>query len=114
VNAAFPLALLAAAWCAAAAGAGVPAVVEIPSRVGQVTFAHAPHAGIGCLDCHHTGVEQGCRACHTATATSARARREAFHGSCIGCHLADLKAGKTTGPVKRCSACHVSPSRPAP
>jgi len=114
VNAALPLALLAAAWCAAAAGAGVPAVVEIPSRAGQVTFAHAPHAEIGCQDCHHTGVIQGCRHCHTATSTTARTSREAFHGSCIGCHLADLKVGKTTGPAKRCSACHAQDRRAAP
>ncbi|MBI5613151.1 MAG: cytochrome c3 family protein [Gammaproteobacteria bacterium] len=108
------LALLAAAWCAAAAGAGVPAVVDIPSRAGAVTFAHAPHAQIGCTDCHHTGVEQGCRACHTATSTAARTGREAFHASCIGCHLKDLKAGAKTGPAKRCSACHVQPQRPSP
>lgn len=109
------LALLSATWFAAAAGAGVPAVVDIPSRVGAVAFTHARHAEIGCLDCHHTGgVEQGCRACHTATATSARPSREAFHGACIGCHLVDLKAGKATGPAKRCGACHVPPRQPAP
>lgn len=110
------LALLTATWFAAAAGAGVPAVVDIPSRVGAVAFTHARHAEIGCLDCHHTGgVEQGCRACRTATATRARPSREAFHDACIGCHLTDLKAGRAaTGPAKRCSACHVPPRQSAP
>ncbi len=109
------LVLLSAAWAVAAAGAGVPAVVDIPSRVGAVAFSHARHTEIGCSDCHHTGsVEQGCRACHTATSTTAPTSREAFHAACIGCHLTDLKAGAKAGPAKRCSACHVQPRRPAP
>jgi hypothetical protein len=103
--------LLWAICCAPAvpAGAGVPAVIEIPSRAGAVTFAHTAHVAIGCRDCHHTSrgaVEQGCRACHTATATAARTSREAFHDACVGCHLKELKAGNTAGPAKRCSACH--------
>lgn len=89
------------------------AAMELPSPIGAVPFDHRAHAareGANCAVCHHTStgtdVAVACRQCHQPSAGFAPDRRDAFHGSCIGCHDTLQRTKKTTGPVKRCSGCH--------
>jgi len=94
--------------------------INLPAKLGAVTFDHERHAGepgAACATCHHpsrpqkplASENQACRDCHTAPAvppmkTSLQA---AFHdpkgaaGTCIDCHK------KKGGPAPlKCLECH--------
>jgi predicted CXXCH cytochrome family protein len=83
-------------------------------------FEHRAHTTVGCTTCHHNFVTRGlgamsCLACHKAWGTSETRRIDVvFHGFCTGCHRDRRAAGRKSGPVKACAACHVrlSGSRP--
>ena len=93
------------------------AVIEFPSRLGTVTFAHKAHAGlknVTCQTCHHTYPDKSpeirsCRSCHTADAKDAPTTREVFHLRCRGCHEYTVESGDKAGPLK-CKLCHVKAS----
>ena len=91
-------------------------VIPIEARNGTVTFAHERHAqleGVECATCHHgwegEGAPAPCGDCHTSSSTEAPKAMKAHHDLCKGCHAAMGKAGKKTGPVKPCKACHSQP-----
>jgi hypothetical protein len=97
-----------------------PAMAEtlmLPSRAGEVPFSHRPHFGGegDCVVCHHESRPparmQPCRDCHDGPDGSVLSARDAFHGSCIGCHHRLLRAGQDTGPARRCSGCHAPSGR---
>jgi predicted CXXCH cytochrome family protein len=75
-----------------------------------LTFAHADHRSVNCIDCHHNFADttgQGpCLACHRSTPALAAALEVEFHDLCRGCHVRTRRAGNDAGPVRRCSECH--------
>lgn len=103
--------------------AGIPeipadkAVIEFPSKLGTVSFAHKAHAGlknVTCRTCHHTYPDQtqsiqDCHDCHGPEAKDAPKAKEAFHLRCRGCHEYTVEAGDKAGPLK-CKLCHLKPS----
>lgn len=104
------LLLFSLAMLAGELAAGVPGLLEIGSRAGNVPFSHDEHAAVECEVCHHTSpgirIKRPCRDCHTADSKLPRRSPEAFHDHCIACHLDLKKARQATGPAKRCSGCH--------
>lgn len=75
-----------------------------------LTFAHADHRTVNCIDCHHNFSDttgQGlCLDCHRSTPELAAALEVQFHTLCRGCHVRTRQAGNDAGPVRRCSDCH--------
>ena len=89
--------------------------LELP----PVTFSHDRHTAAlakeqkGCGTCHLT--EKGkLSLSYMGTGTAAPgALKDIYHASCIGCHQADVAAGKSSGPLDGfCRDCHNA--RPAP
>ncbi|MFW5722281.1 MAG: cytochrome c3 family protein [Desulfohalobiaceae bacterium] len=96
---------------------------EVSATQSPVNFSHEIHAALECVDCHHTwsgsGPVAGCtsQGCHdlfmpetTEDKRSSAYYFNAFHSrtsqvSCVGCHGANKKAGKPSGPVA-CNECH--------
>lgn len=96
---------------------------EVAATQAAVNFSHEKHAALECVDCHHTwngsGPVAGCtsQGCHdlfmpetSEDKRSAAYYFNAFHSrtsqvSCVGCHGANKKAGKPSGPVA-CNECH--------
>ncbi len=69
----------------------------------SVDFAHDIHIQKveDCKTCHHYGVGTGtCADCHGGD-SRARSKKDAFHGSCRGCHVKEGVSKK-----KDCGFCH--------
>lgn len=102
-------------------------VIEHPKIFGKlqrppVHFPHEKHSEMypNCTECHHNyeyrsgvktnvwaGEGQECSECHGAEQSGKKpALREAFHGSCTGCHRTLAREGKKHGP-STCGECHV-------
>ncbi len=81
------------------------------SPVDHARFAHADHTNFVCTTCHHnftdrTGTEN-CISCHKKLTTSEKMRVDRlFHAFCGDCHRREIQAGRKSGPVDRCAACH--------
>ena len=92
-------------------------------RRPPVDFAHEKHAESladdGCGRCHHTpnaetgrlvyieGEELSCKECHGShKEDNIPALREAFHGSCTGCHRHQIKSGNPKSGPTTCGGCH--------
>ncbi|MBW1692085.1 MAG: cytochrome C3 subunit A [Deltaproteobacteria bacterium] len=91
-------------------------------RKGAVKFNHKKHAvdyKVACTECHHVYKEgknvykegdpvQKCSACHDAVKSKGKVKKLilAYHKNCQGCHKKLEKAGKKTGPTKKCNDCH--------
>lgn len=91
-------------------------------KKGPVKLTHKKHAvdyKIACTECHHVFKEgknvfkegdpvQKCSACHDPVKSEGKVKKLmlAFHRNCQGCHKALDKAGKPTGPTKKCNDCH--------
>ena len=92
-------------------------------RRPDVIFTHEIHAEsleeTGCGVCHHTpddktdqlvyieDDERACKECHgLQKEDSTPALREAFHGSCAGCHRNQIKAGNLKSGPTTCGGCH--------
>ncbi len=80
-------------------------------EAAAVTFQHKAHAmdrGIQCIQCHHNMQQVGtppCASCHKLVQEGeARAREQAYHDSCLGCHR-EPPRGAT--PPTECEQCHV-------
>lgn len=96
-------------------------VIQFPSKLGDVTFAHYKHASLSitqCTTCHHkhqpTDTEmKPCHDCHKhkakeASDAGAPKTKIALHTRCIGCHEYTVASGVPAGPVKKkCKLCHV-------
>lgn len=100
-----------------------PPVVLKGSPMGGVRLDHKIHqeAGATCDSCHHESrpempmkaANQKCSDCHTKAAKPPMKTmyRAAFHdpmaksGTCIDCHVKNLKAGNKKVPTK-CNECH--------
>jgi len=84
--------------------AGVPPVITIPSKQGNVTFRHLDHqvrTRGDCLRCHHEGAGvHSCGSCHDGK--TARIARDSVHTMCRGCHN---EKGNEASPLG-CDGCH--------
>jgi hypothetical protein len=89
------------------------------SKLGTVTFLHKMHSqldNVECKVCHHTyegdGQPEPCHHCHVSKPEDDKPKRiKAFHTRCQGCHQYTADIGRKAGPVKKCTLCHVKPSR---
>jgi hypothetical protein len=92
-------------------------------RRPDVKFSHEIHAQsleeTGCGVCHHTpddktdqlvyieDDERLCKECHgLEKESSTPALREAFHGSCTGCHRNPIKTDNLKNGPTTCGGCH--------
>jgi hypothetical protein len=84
----------------AAVAADAPGMVTYESKMGNVSFDHDKHKGLGeCSVCHHTGDQVGCKTCHGVDAKAPNAKK-AYHKQCKDCH-------KEQGGPTKCKGCHV-------
>ena len=81
-----------------------------------LTFAHADHDDVSCLDCHHNFVDDTgsglCIDCHKQDAELGPLIEEQFHNLCRDCHVAKTLEGEDSGPVRQCKACHTPDTAP--
>ena len=91
-------------------------------KKGPVKLTHKKHTvdyKIACTDCHHVFKDgknvfkegdpvQKCSECHDAKKSQGKVKKLmlAYHKNCQGCHKGLEKAGKKTGPTKKCNDCH--------
>ena len=97
------------------------AVIQFNTKLGDVTFAHAKHAGLSitqCVTCHHKmmpedTVVKPCHECHMhKSEENAPKTKKAFHTRCTGCHEYTIAGGQHAGPVKKkCRLCHIKPPK---
>ena len=87
-----------------------------------VPFTHKKHSmdyKLACTDCHHhyeggkNVFKEGdkvkkCIECHDMKKNQGKVKKimTAFHNNCRDCHKDAAKAGKPTGPTKKCADCH--------
>jgi len=93
-------------------------------RRPQVSFSHEIHSETleeeGCGICHHVqddqtgklvyveGEELSCLECHAQQKDNhTPALREAFHGSCTGCHRRLIKNSNPKAGPTTCGGCHI-------
>ncbi|MFW6147910.1 MAG: cytochrome c3 family protein [Thermodesulfobacteriota bacterium] len=114
------------------AGVGILVATDAPDKVtlgsgfdklrkAAVEFDHKKHvdAQLACTQCHHVYEDgknvwkegdpvQKCSACHDPEESKGNVKKLmlAFHTNCMGCHKEMDKAGKTTGPTRKCNDCH--------
>lgn len=81
-----------------------------------LTFAHADHQEVNCVDCHHEFVDATprgpCLECHAEDPAVAHLLETQFHDLCRGCHVERLAAGLAAGPTRACAACHTADEAP--
>ena len=115
-------------------GVGVLIAADCPDEVsihsdafkthkkGPVNLSHKEHNmdyKIACAECHHVYKDgknvlkegdpiQKCAECHDPVKSEGKVKKLmlAYHKNCQGCHKGLEKAGKTTGPTKKCNDCH--------
>ena len=91
-------------------------------KKGPVTLSHKKHNvdyKIACAECHHVyeggknvykegDPVQACSECHDPVTSEGKVKKLmlAYHKNCQGCHKALEKAGKPTGPTRKCNDCH--------
>ena len=91
-------------------------------KKGSVKFSHTKHHAdykIACTECHHVYKDgknvfkegdpvQKCSECHDALKSQGKVKKLmlAYHKNCQGCHKQLAKAGKKTGPTRKCNGCH--------
>jgi hypothetical protein len=91
-------------------------------KKGPVKFNHKKHSAdykIACTECHHVYKDgknvfkegdkvQKCSTCHNPEKKEGKVMKlqNAFHKNCKDCHKDLEKAGKPTGPFKKCNDCH--------
>jgi hypothetical protein len=75
-----------------------------------LTFDHADHRDVNCIECHHDYAEDKplmlCLACHKQDSQVAHLVEQQFHDFCRGCHVEDARTGEPHGPTRHCGACH--------
>ncbi len=114
--------------------AGVLVAADVPDEItiqntgykkdkkGPVHFSHKKHHAdykVACAECHHD-YEHGknvwkegdpvkpCKQCHDPNKKQGKILKLnlAYHKDCKDCHRDLAKAGKKTGPYKKCNDCH--------
>ena len=91
-------------------------------KKGAVKLSHKKHTvdyKIACAGCHHVYKDgknvfkegdpvQKCSECHDPVQSKGKVKKLmlAYHKNCQGCHKGLEKAGKPTGPTKKCNDCH--------
>lgn len=81
------------------------------SPIDHANFDHGDHTGFVCTTCHHnftdrTGKEN-CLTCHKALSISESLRIDRLlHAFCSDCHRRETLAGRKSGPIDHCTACH--------
>jgi hypothetical protein len=83
------------------------------SPVDHARFSHEDHTGFICTACHHNFTDrsgmENCVSCHKKLSTSETMRVDRlFHAFCGDCHRREKMAGRKTGPIDHCTACHGS------
>ena len=75
-----------------------------------LSFAHADHATVNCVKCHHNFIDDSghglCFDCHKTDQQVNALIEEQFHELCRDCHEKQQKLGEDGGPVRRCLDCH--------
>lgn len=99
----------------------------VKDKKGPVKFSHKKHSAdykIACTECHHV-IKDGknvwkegdpvkkCSTCHNPEKKEGDVMKlqNAYHRNCKNCHKALLKAGKPTGPFKKCNDCHAKKAK---
>ena len=81
-----------------------------------MAFAHVDHAEESCLTCHHNIVDEtgvgNCMVCHVRRGDLAPRLESQFHGLCRECHVERQLQGRSSGPTRRCLACHHAEDEP--
>ena len=81
-----------------------------------VTFGHADHRGVNCVDCHHNFVDstgQGlCFDCHKRDTEVNALIEQQFHDLCRDCHQSRQRLGEDSGPLRSCVDCHTADDAP--
>ncbi len=76
-----------------------------------MTFHHNAHFTVACATCHHEFVDgttgPPCINCHVTDPTVAHRLETQFHTLCRDCHAELASDGETSGPTRRCIACHL-------
>jgi len=113
---------------------GVLTAADVPNEImiqnegykkdkkGPVKFSHKKHHEeykLACTDCHHHyeggknvwkegDLVKKCSSCHNPKKKEGKVMKlqNAYHRNCKNCHKALGKAGKKTGPFKKCNQCH--------
>ena len=108
--------------------ADAPDEISIQSKAfethkkGPVKLSHTKHVvdyKIACTECHHVfeggknvfkkgDPVQACSECHDPVTSKGKVKKLmlAYHKNCQGCHKDLEKAGKPTGPTRKCNDCH--------
>jgi len=92
---------------------------DLKPGVGLSHLKHSVDYKIACTDCHHDYQDgkniwqegepvKKCIECHDMLKTAGKTKKYklAMHANCQGCHKDLEKAGKPTGPGKKCKECH--------
>ena len=87
-----------------------------PEPILPMTFAHADHTTVGCIECHHNYVDDtggdNCMHCHVVNEDVWPLLETQFHDLCRGCHEDESALSEAGGPARRCDACHLPDSAP--
>lgn len=78
----------------------------------QIHFDHHAHAAVRCATCHHNFLDDtgrtACYFCHKRDPALGLHIEKDFHMFCRTCHVELAQQGLKSGPVRRCSGCHVA------
>ncbi len=89
---------------------------ESPEAILPMNFAHLDHAPVNCVTCHHNYIDDTggglCMNCHVSDQRIWPLLEKQFHGLCRGCHEEKAALGETSGPPRRCVACHIGDDLP--
>lgn len=87
-----------------------------PEPVLPMSFAHADHRTVRCIECHHNYVDntghENCMNCHVQREHLLPVIEAQFHAFCRGCHARLAGQGRKGGPVRGCRDCHHLESKP--
>jgi hypothetical protein len=81
------------------------------SPIDHARFLHDDHTDFVCTTCHHNFIDrtgkENCLSCHKRLSMSEAMRVDRlFHAFCSDCHRRESLAGRKSGPVDHCTACH--------
>ena len=89
---------------------------DAPDRILPMTFAHADHVAVNCVDCHHNYVDDTggglCMNCHVTDPRVWPLLQNQFHALCRGCHEEKAALGEDGGPPRQCMECHLGDELP--
>ncbi|MBN1881487.1 MAG: cytochrome c3 family protein [Deltaproteobacteria bacterium] len=101
----------------AGSGSALITLDEYDRGTGPVTFIHEEHGATGtsppsCRMCHHTSnlgeTPPACGECHVSHPNDdTPSTLAAFHLSCVGCHVREIKEGNSSVEIT-CTSCHRS------